>query len=80
MAILKQIEKLKTKYNLKTIIDLRDYAEEKGVIVKLEELKEKYNTELKKYESKPAFFLFMVKENIASIINKTKDKIGGGQI
>lgn len=63
-------------YSGHLVAKIRDYAKESGVIVKLEELKEKYNAERVKYESKPAFFLFMIKENINTIIARTKDKVG----
>ena len=64
-------------YSGNVLAKVRDYAVEKGIIVKLEDLKEKIQREKKVRSSKMKFFIFMLKENLAKHIDSkmgnTKD-------
>lgn len=64
-------------YSGNVLAKVRDYAVEKGITVKLEDLKEKIQREKKVRSSKMTFFIFMLKENLAKHIDSkmgnTKD-------
>lgn len=59
-------------YSGNVIAKIKNYANDKGIIVKFDELKDKLKREQKINESKVTFFTFMLKENIAKLISGEK--------
>lgn len=59
-------------YSANVIARIKKMATDSGVIVKLEEIKEKLNQERKKEQEKEHFFVFMLKENIDKLIKPNK--------
>jgi hypothetical protein len=59
-------------YSANVIARIKKMATDSGVIVKLEEIKEKLNQERKKEQEKEYFFVFMLKENIDKLIKPNK--------
>ena len=51
---------------------IKNYATDKGIIVKFEEIKDKIRREQRINDSKAAFFTFMLKENISKLISGDK--------
>lgn len=60
-------------YSGNVVIRLKEYAKNTGMIVKLEELKEKINREQQKANAKVTFFTLMLKENLENILPKKKE-------
>lgn len=56
-------------YSGNVIATVRDYAVKNGIIVAFEDLKDKVSREIKLRGSKPAFFIFMFRENLSNIFN-----------
>lgn len=69
-------------YSANVVNTLKTYARQNDVIVKLEEIKDKINREKKIHDTKAAFFMFGIKENIKRIIKEKEEeikKIGGSE-
>ena len=61
-------------YSGNVVVKLKEYAKNSGVIVKLEELKERINQEQQRQKEKVTFFTLMLKENFANILPKKINK------
>lgn len=59
-------------YSGNVIAKIKSYANDKGIIVKFDELKDRLRREQKINESRVTFFTFMLKENIAKLISGEK--------
>lgn len=61
-------------YSANVVSRLRKYANEKGIIIKLEEIKERVIREKNKNEAKATFFVFMLKENLSKVLPLNKNQ------
>ena len=55
-------------YSGNVIVKLKEYAKKTGVVVRLEELKDRIKRGQEKANAKVTFFTLMLKENLASIL------------
>ncbi|MBO6119489.1 MAG: putative ABC transporter permease [Lachnospiraceae bacterium] len=61
-------------YSANVVSRLRKYANEKGIIIKLEEIKERVIREKNKNDAKATFFVFMLKENLSKVLPLNKNQ------
>ena len=62
-------------YSAQVVAKIKDFAVKNGIVVKLEELKDKINQEQKKQNEKITFFTLMLKENISKLLPKKENTI-----
>ena len=61
-------------YSAQVVAKIKSFANESGIVVRLEDIKEKIRRNKMKREAKVAFFTFMLKENIENAISSFKDR------
>ena len=59
-------------YSANVVGKIKKLVNDKKLVIKLEEIKEKFSREKQKSEAKAAFFAFMLRENIENIIHPSK--------
>ena len=62
-------------YSSNVLVKVRNIAQEAGITVRLEELKDTINRKQKLAESKATFFFFMLKDDLRDLIKKANDSL-----
>ena len=62
-------------YSSNVLVKVRNIAQEAGITVKLEELKDTINRKQRLAESKVTFFFFMLKDDLRDLIKKASDNL-----
>ncbi len=62
-------------YSSNVLVKVRNIAQEAGITVRLEELKDTINRKQKLAESKVTFFFFMLKDDLRDLIKKANDSL-----
>lgn len=62
-------------YSSNVLVKVRNIAQEAGITVRLEELKDTINRKQKLAESKATFFFFMLKDDLRDLIKKASDNL-----
>lgn len=62
-------------YSSNVLVKVRNIAQEAGITVRLEELKDTINRKQKLAESKATFFFFMLKDDLRDLIKKAGDNL-----